>query len=384
LQAIRSARLDTPLEGGEVKTRLLMLVSLLLALATMDVHVSAQARRFPFIPLGAVYTMSNAAEGNAVLVFDRSFDGRLRPSGSVPTGGLGTGSGLGNQGGLVLSRNERWLLAVNAGSDDVSVFRVGHHGLRLTDRAESGGRPISVTIHRDLVYVLNAGSDNITGFTLTRHGELEPLANSTRPLGGSGVDAAQIAFSPDGDFLIVTEKATNNIVVYAVDRCGVPGEPHAQASAGTTPFGFAFDRRGQLFVSEAGEGAVSSYNLDADGMLQVVSESVSTNQTAACWVVLTPDGRFAYTTNAGSGSITGYAVDAMGALTRLQEDGVTATTGDGSSPIDLALTRRGFFLYALGSGNQTISAFFVGRDGALHALSGLSGLPMSANGLAAR
>ncbi|MPZ20417.1 MAG: beta-propeller fold lactonase family protein [Luteitalea sp.] len=372
-----------------MKTRLLMLVSLF-ALAMMDVHVSAQSRRFPFIPIGAVYTTSNAVEGNAVLVFDRSFDGRLRQAGAVPTGGLGTGSGLGNQGGLVLSQNERWLLAVNAGSDDLSVFRLGHHELRLTDRAATGGsRPISVTINRDLVYVLNAGSETITGFTLTRRGELQPLANSTRSLSGSGVDPAQIGFSPDGDFLIVTEKATNNIVVYAVDRCGVPGEPHVQPSAGATPFGFAFDRRDQLFVSEAfggaeGESAVSSYTLEADGMLGAVSESVGTNQTAACWVALTPDGRFAYTTNTGSGSITGYAVDSMGALTRLQEDGVTATTGDGSSPIDLALTRRGTFLYALGSGTQTVSAFFVGRDGTLRALPGVSGLPMSANGLAVR
>jgi 6-phosphogluconolactonase len=372
-----------------VKTRLWMFVCLL-GLATMDVQVSAQSRRFPFIPLGAVYTMSNAVEGNAVLVFDRAFNGRLRPAGSVPTGGLGTGSGLGNQGGLVLSRNERWLLAVNAGSDDLSVFRVGHDDLQLTDRAATGGsRPISVTINRDLVYVLNAGSETITGFTLTRRGELQPLANATRSLSGSGVDPAQIAFSPDGDFLIVTEKATNSIVVYAVDRCGLPGDPQVHPSAGATPFGFAFDRRGQLFVSEAfgggaGESAVSSYMLDADGMLQAVSESVGTNQTAACWVVLTPDGRFAYTTNTGSGSITGYAVDSMGALTRLQEDGVTATTGDGSSPIDLALTRRGTFLYALGAGTQTVSAFFVGRDGTLRTLPSVSGLPMSANGLAAR
>jgi 6-phosphogluconolactonase len=380
-----------------VKARLsIAIAALLVALGAG--YVSAQTSQsqslfsgLPFFSVGAVYTASNAANANAVLIFDRSFDGRLRGAGSVATGGKGSGAGLGNQGGVVLSDDERWLLVANAGSADVSVFQVLRRGLRLVSRTPSGGvKPISVTIHKRLVYVLNAGSDSITGFRLSRHGTLEPIAGSTRALSGTGVDPAQIAFSPSGDLLVVTEKAVNQIVTYQVDEHGMPGDAQAQPSAGQTPFGFAFGRREQLFVSEAFGGAadqsaISSYEVDDDdGVLHTVSPSVGTTETAACWVVVTPDGRFVYTTNTGSGSITGYEADFDGTLTILNADGRTGVTGNGSTPIDLALSRGGHFLYDLNSGTHTIGAFFVTHTGALIRLTFTGGLPASANGLAAR
>ena len=337
---------------------------------------------------GAVYTMSNASGGNAVLIFDRLSDGRLVPSASVETGGLGTGGGLGNQGGLTLTRNERWLLAVNAGSDTLSVFAVNRRGLGLTDVEPSAGdRPISVTEHGNLVYVLNAGSDNITGFQLGRDGQLQSLSGSTRLLSASSTDPAQISFSPDGGVLVVTEKATNKIVTFQVDRDGLPGQAQVQDSNGPTPFGFAFGKRDQLFVSEAFGGAAnasstSSYELDDQGMLTTISASVATNQTAICWVVVTPNGRFAYGTNTGSGSISGYRIDFEGAIALLDADGRTGVTGGG--PIDLARTDNGRFLYSLNSGIDTISAFRVQSDGSLTALPSVQGLPAGANGLAAR
>jgi 6-phosphogluconolactonase len=372
--------------------RRVWIIAVALTLSALGAQASAQSVQslFGFIPVGAVYTMSNAADANSVLIFTRSFDGRLQPAGTAATGGKGTGGSLGNQDALVLSQNERWLLAVNAGSHDVSVFQVRRNGLQLTSRTPSGGnRPISVTIHGRLVYVLNAGSGTITGFRLTHLGALQPIPGSTRPLSGPSPDPAEIAFSPDGDVLVVTEKATNQIVTYQIDRDGLPGDPQVQASAGQTPFGFAFGRRDQLFVSEAfggaaNQSAVSSYELDEDGTLHTVSASVGTNQTAACWVAVTPDGRFAYTTNTGSGSISGYAIDFDGGLTLLDPNGRTGVTGDGSSPIDMAFSRGGHFLYALNSGTHTIAAFAVTHTGALVRLAFTGGLPASANGLAAR
>ena len=341
------------------------------------------------VSAGAVYLATNAAGGNQVLFLARAADGSLSAPRAFSTGGTGSGGGLGNQGGVVLAREDRRLLVVNAGSNEISVFAVGSNGLELLDRVSSGGTtPISVTVFGRLVYVLNAGgSGNISGFRLDPHGNLHPLPGSTRPLSTSASGPAEIAFSPDGGSLVVTEKAANTISTYQVNEAGLPSGPSAQPSAGTTPFGFAFDRRHTLVVSEAfggapGASALSSYLLRADGTLRSISESVGTTETAACWVVITGDGRFAYTTNTGSGNISGYRVGNNGSLALLDADGITGVTG--AAPIDIALTEGDRYLYSLNSGSGTISAFRVGSDGSLAALAGVSGIPAGANGLAAR
>jgi 6-phosphogluconolactonase len=347
--------------------------------------------------LGAVYTMTNSSMGNSILVFDRSADGTLSAAGSYPTGGTGTGGGLGNQGAVVLSQDDRWLFTVNAGSNDISVFAVEPAGLALVDVVSSGGlMPISLTVDRDLLYVLNAGgsvgdTDNISGFIVAADGTLSPLANSTRPLSTASTGPAQIGFTPDGSVLVVTEKATNNILTYTVGRDGYATGPNVYASSGQTPFGFGFGKRNQLFVSEAFGGApdasaVSSYIAHPDGALELVSPSVATNQTAACWVIVSKGGRFAYDTNAGSGSISGFSIDFDGTIMLLDADGRTGVTGVGTGPLDMAMSTNGRYLYTLNGGDNTIGAFRVDGKGGLTliAADAASGLPASANGLAAR
>ena len=340
---------------------------------------------------GAVYTLTNNAAGNAVAIFNRAADGTLAPGGTVSTGGLGSGAGLGSQGSLTLSANHRWLFAVNAGSNEISVFAVSPNGLTLADKAASGGvNPISVTNYKDLVYVLNAGgSGNITGFTLGKHGQLKPLANSTRNLSNNGAGAApgpaQIAFSHDGETLMVTEKATNLIDTFAVDEDGMPGNVVTHPSAGVTPFGFAFGKHGTLIVSEAAGGAAnassaSSYDV-SDDSFEVISAAVPTQQTAACWAVATKNGKFAYTANAGSGSISLYGVSRDGALTL--RSSAAGSTGASSHPSDMALGQNSHFLYVLANNTQAINAFEVQADGSLTTVSGASGLPATAVGLAA-
>ncbi len=362
-----------------------------LAVITSAATAAADDRdRRPSLIAGAVYTASNAAAGNAVLIFDQLHDGRLVPAGRVSTGGNGTGAGLGNQGGVTLSRNERWLLVVNAGSHSVSVLAVQRRGLRLVDVEPTGGlQPISVTEHRGIVYVVHAGSDNVTGFRLGHDGRLRPIDGSARPLSGTGVGPAQVAFSPDGDHLLVTEKNSNRILIFDVDRDGQLSDVSTEASAGATPFGFAFGRRDQLFVSEAfggaeGASATSSYELDGQGRLTTLSASVPTTQTAACWTAVTPNGRYVYVTNTGSGSISGYRVDFEGAIALLNDDGRTGDTGSGSAPIDVVITDSGRYLYNLNSGTHTIGAFRIQSDGSLTRLPFVGGLPAGTNGLAAR
>src|SRR5882762_9724436 len=257
---------------------------------------------------GAVYALTNQVAGNAVAVFTRAADGRLTPAGSFVTGGTGTGAGLGSQGGVVLSDDGRRLFAVNAGSNDVSVFTVGAAGLSLASRTASGGTlPISLTVHGNVLYVLNAGgTDNISGFTVGTTGTLTAIPGSTQLLSGPNVGPAQVSFSPDGRSLVVTEKNTNLVDVYAVDANGAAGARTSFTSAGGTPFGFAFGLHDVLLVSEAAApGSASSYALGRDGQLRLASGSVLTHQGAPCWAVVTNDGRFGFTGN-GSGSVSGF------------------------------------------------------------------------------
>lgn len=323
---------------------------------------------------GAVYTLSNSPSGNAVIAFDRAADGTLAPAGSYATGGLGSGGGLGSQGAIVLSDDRKWLFAVNAGSDDVSVFAVTRRGLRLADRAPSGGAmPISLSYHDELLYVLNAGGvANISGLRFD-DGRLRPIAGSTRALSEDSPGPAQVQFSPDGELLAVTEKATNKIDIFVVGERGRPSQAQVYDAAGTTPFGFDFDRRGHLITSDAaggaaGAGTASSYATDERGGLTVVSGALPIAQSASCWAIVSKNSRYAFIANTGSNVITSLSIARDGGLAELGAAG----TGDGSRPADMALSHNGQFLYVR-NGDGTIGAFAIAADGGLSMVSSIGG-----------
>jgi 6-phosphogluconolactonase (cycloisomerase 2 family) len=282
-------------------------------------------------------------------------------------------------------------LSFNAGSNEISSFAVRPTGLTLIHTVDSGGlQPISLASHGNWLYVLNAGGqagerDDITGFVVTPSGEIIPLPGSARRLSADVTDPAQVSFTPDGGTLIVTEKATNHIDTYVVSKLGLTSGPLVQDSPGATPFGFAFGRRAQVFVSEAFGGApdasaLSSLAVGKWGALQVISPSVGTGQTAACWVVVSHDGRFAFVTNTGSSTISSYSIAFDGALQLLESVASTAT----GAVIDTALSLDGRYLYALSGNTGNIDAFEVGLQGGLTPLVGISSLPIGSNGLAAR
>jgi 6-phosphogluconolactonase len=332
-------------------------------------------------PPGAVYTLTNSPSGNAVVAFARSADGTLLPQGTVATGGNGSGAALGSQGAVVLSDDGRQLFAVNTGSNSVSSFAVRPGGLELEGTVASGGpSPISVTVRGKLAFVLNAGgAGNISGFAVSQDG-LSPLAGSTRPLGAGSSGPAQVSFAPDGSALVVTEKTSSTIDTYSVGADGLAGLPIVSPSNGGTPFGFDFDNRGHLLVSNAA-GSASSYAVSATGA-SVISGSVATHQGAPCWLVASKNGRFAYTANAGAGSISGFSVAEDGTLSLLDPSGVSAGLGATSHPLDQAFSNNGRFLYNLTDGLHRISAFGVGADGGLTFL-GSTTVPAGAAGLAA-
>jgi 6-phosphogluconolactonase (cycloisomerase 2 family) len=333
--------------------------------------------------VGAVYVLSNEPSGNRVLIYERASDGALAAAGSVDAGGSGTGGGLGSQGAVIVDSAARAVYAVNAGSNSIAAFRVTRDGLVRTDVVPSGGTmPTSLTVHDGVLYVLNAGgAGSISGFTVDR-GDLVPLAGSTQPLSGAGTAPAQVSFTPDGNQLVVTERATQQIDVYAVDDAGRASAPTVLPSAGVTPFGFGFDNKGHLIVSEAFGGAadgsaVSTYTVGS-GSLDVVTPSAPTTETAACWIAVTTNGRFAYAGNAG-GSVTGYRVATDGSLTILDGDGRAAAPGAGVT--DLAISRNSRFLYAR-LGNGTIGAWAIDANGDLTDLGPAAGLPAGAAGIA--
>src|SRR5215475_2962229 len=348
---------------------------------------------------GAVYVLTNQTT-NSVAVFRHNARGVLTAAGEFPTGGAGDPTPqppdpatdpLASQSALVISHGNRFLISVNAGSNQISVLQIKKNELQLVDLVDSGGiRPISLALHDHLLYVLNeGGTPNITGFDFDEDGTLTPLPGSSRPLvGGVAADPAQIGFSHDGDLLVVTEKSGNRINTYTINEEGLPSPPMDNASNGMTPFGFAFNNAGTLVVSEAfggaaNQSAASSYSASDNGRLNVISGSVANSQTAACWIVTLNNGKFAFVSNTGSGTISSYRINAEdGSLTLLNP--VAANTGVGSAPIDMALSNNSRILFVFLGGSQSVATFRIWRNGNLTPVDTAGGLPIGAQGIAAK
>jgi 6-phosphogluconolactonase len=331
------------------------------------------------MPAEHVYVQANSAVANEILAFARTAEGTLLPAGRFGTGGLGAGA-IDVRGALALSGDGRYLLAANAGSDDVSVLALEGGGLRLVDRAASRApSPGGLAVHGALVYVVSRSA--LTGYTLDPDGRMTALEGSRRPLPER---PAQAAFTPDGRFLVVTQPTTDRIVTHRVGGDGRLERPRTMASAGDMPSGFAFDRSGRIIVTEAGApgaGTVSSYAFTADGALAVISASIPTHQTAICRAVVTRDGAHVYTADTRSAAISGLRIDVEGGLALLDADGRTGSTGEGSRPADLALSGDGRHLYVLNCGTRTIGAFDVLPDGRLATKPYVGGIPVAAAGL---
>jgi 6-phosphogluconolactonase len=392
--------------GRKIGAIAISLSFLMLAPFSTDTFAKGPKKSHPHGPkhaknfhAGAVYVLTNQAN-NSVAVFRRDAKGMLTSAGEFPTGGAGDPTPqppdpatdpLASQGALLIGRGNQFLFAVNAGSNQISVLKIRKNSLDVVDVVDSGGiRPISLALHDNLLYVLNeGGTPNITGFEIDEDGTLTPLADSTQPLiGGVAADPAQIGFSHDGGLLVVTEKSGNRLNTYTIDDDGLPSTPIENASNGTTPFGFAFNNADTLVVSEAfggapNQSAASSYSASDDGVLSVISGSVPNSQTASCWVVIPTNGKLAFVSNTASGTISSYRINSEdGSLTLL--NGTAADTGMGSAPIDMTLSVNSRILFVLLGGTQSVASFRVRGDGSLTPADTAGGLPMGAQGIAAK
>ncbi|MDQ7808735.1 beta-propeller fold lactonase family protein [Amycolatopsis sp. A133] len=373
---------------------------------------------------GAVYVQSNDETANEVVAFARKQDGTLREVGRYPTGGTGTGSFEDSAQGIVLGTSEaeaspiqnvdraELLFVANAGSGSISVFRVQESGLELVGQTPSGGkRPVSLTVNRGLLYVLNSGEEDrrlilgptsalencghgdlpsVTGFRVGPDGVLQAIEDSTRQLSGRARSGcAQVSFTPDGRTLVVSERIASlpgqakegkgAFDLFDVRYDGTLGRKQQVDPSGAGPFGFNFTKDGKLVSSEQngglanpGGGHAATYEITGDRTLKAVNGSVSNAQTDSCWVAITDDQKFAFVSSPFNGGIiSSYRLGADGSLTLAQpvatapdgKDANNDVVGEGTT--DMTLSRDSQFLYQLNSFTGSLWVFKVGAEGLL-------------------
>ena len=333
-----------------------------------------------------VFTQTNDATANQVLVLSVAPDGSLSKAAEVATGGTGSGGGLLNQGSLALNEDASLLFVVNAGSNDFSIFRVSGANLTLASRTLSGGLvPISISEAKGIVYVLNDGSragaaDNISGFRADPAGTVTPIANSTRSLSAGATSAAQVSLTPDAMSALVSERDTARLDLFAIDQNGLAGEAAVQASAGTIPFGFQFLDAYHVFVSEEGTNGVSSYSLSGAGRLAALTKSAPNFQAGTCWLAITQSGKFLYTTNTSARSISAYSIAIDDTVALIGSSGVAATAS--GPPIDAIVSRDDKFLFVVDAG-EGVDAFSISANGSLNLVKNLTGVGTTLNGIVA-
>jgi 6-phosphogluconolactonase len=343
-----------------------------------------------------VFVMTNDAGHNEVVAYTRASDGSFYESNRYATYGRGSGGTndpLQSQGSLTLSGDHNYLFATNAGSGTLTSFRVGQNGgLAFVDKVATGGsEPLAVASWHNRVYVLNgAGAGTVVGFSVAAGGQLQAIRGSSAFLSATSAGGSSISITPDGAFLAVTERLTNNLDTFSIFSDGTLGPIQNLASPVPGVFSAQFDPEGQLILSSTGPASatngstISSFSVNGSGALAPVTQSLSTFGSTNCWNAVTPNGKFAYTSNAGSSTISGFSIGQGGVLTPIGAT-IVASQPQGSTNLDIAISGDGKYLYSLNSMVGTIGVFQINADGSLTSEAEITGLPMNVgfNGIAA-
>lgn len=360
----------------QMKTRLTALVLLAAAVSVIAAGAASASHREPrgSRVVGQVYINDNSAGINTVAGFNRHANGTLTPIAGSPfaVGGVGTGHATASQGSLQLSADGRYLLVVDAGSNQISVLRINPDGLlQIADVVSSnGGNPVSIAVHDHLVYVANADPDepNYTGFTFNRGGHLRPIPGSTVSL-PAGSQPGDVLFSGDGTKFVGTRVGTSLIDSFTVGDDGLltaaPDSPFAHQAGEYGQFGSEFSptNPAQLFVSNAhtaaggpAPGSVSSYTDAADGTLTPVAGSPFANAgVASCWVEISHDGHDLFAVDTGSSTIASYSIASDGTLTAIGKTPIK----NGKGAEDARLAADGSTLWVVSAGADAVNGFSV-------------------------
>src|SRR5213082_742895 len=319
----------------------------------------------------AVFVQTNDPGGNAIDVFDRNSDGTLTFVRSYATGGNGgrevgaTSDPLASQGSLVRVPGSDLLLAVNAGSNTISVFHVAGDRLVLGQVLPSFGPfPVGFGVHGDLVYVLDAGGQGfISGYRIAGDA-LHPIQNSTRTLllGNTTppfflASPAQVGFTPSGSQLLVTTKTHNTVDVFAIGADGRPSAAPVKNPAAGVPFAFVFDSSGQLVLNFAATSSLETFTVNSDGTITPVSAPVTDGQAAACWI--TPARGYDYVSNTGTNDVSQFRVTSDGTVVLVNALAATNIPGATDS------SHGGDFLYVQSGLSSSVYVFSIGSGGAL-------------------
>ncbi|MYS19273.1 6-phosphogluconolactonase, cycloisomerase 2 family [Streptomyces sp. DvalAA-14] len=343
------------------------------AIPAASAAASPAPRPGPAGPDGPVFVQTDNTAGNTIVAYRRAADGSLHRQGTFATGGKGgilDGSvvdHLASQHSLTYDFDHHLLFAVNAGSNTVTVFSVDGDRLHREQVITSGGTfPVSVTVHKDAVYVLNArDGGSIQGYRITGNERLQRIADRNRKLHLDTTTApefthtpAQVSFTPDGSQLVVTTKlGGSSIEVFGLNASGAPSGRHTVTTeAGRQPFGFTFDAQGRLVVTDGVNNAVLTFRLRRDGRL-VQLDDAPTGQMATCWVVRA--GQYFYASNAGSNTLSGFRQTRRATLVPL------GNTPTGTGTVDAAVTPDAHFLYVQTGGVGAVDAFRIGANGSL-------------------
>ena len=250
------------------------------------------------------------------------------PAPRFPTGGAGSGAGLASQGAIQLSSDGRYLLAVDAASNQISVLRT-----RLRRRSAAGRRARVLRRQRPRQH-RGLGQSRVRRQRRRQRTQCHglppgPLAVScTRcrarpsrcPPARVPTTCCSIPPARGWSSRSSTPRRSRAFTSASQAACvAAPGSPFAAQGPG--PFGSEFrpTNPSQLFVSNAhggeGNGTVSAFNVSFSGELTSIGASPFADlQTAPCWVEISHDGQFLFTVNTGSGEISSYAINPDGSL----------------------------------------------------------------------
>jgi WD40 repeat protein len=333
--------------------------------------------------VGFFYTETNG-NPNKLVVFARNSDGTLKQQGTVSTGGQGghqgqpinvmapppvcTGNGAGcpsldSQDAIASTPNGKLLFAVNAGSNTVSSFRVTRHGAQLVNQVSSGGKfPNSLTVHGNLLYVLDSNSLNIQGISFTSSGVMTPVSGASQPLSAGGTIPGaphDISFDNTGKWIVVAKLANpmtlspvGAIDTFPVNANGTVGPAVSSNSSTPVAFSIGFDSGDHVLITTLGNpfafkaGSLESYSIGPTGSLTHIA-SVSTVGYAPCWDV--ESGKYGYIVNAdilgpAAPSVSTFRLFGNGQFTYL---GHTPRLGSEPLETDEALSPDGKYLYVL-------------------------------------